>query len=352
MFEMFKAPPTSASYEVVLEHLDENLKTETPLAFGLHPNAEIGFRTHTSEELLRSVLELSANSLLTSSPTEGASEGEGRDAQAVAEALIQDILEQTRDVKFDLEAVAASMDDVGPFQNVVLQECERMNILIQEIVRSLIELDLGFKGDLTVSDQMEELAYSLYMDRVPKAWASLAYPSMRALGAWLVDLQNRISQLGEWSSSPQEVPTVTWLPGLFNPQSFLTAIMQITAQAQNLELDKLSLVTDLTKKLNAEDFTSAAKEGAYIHGLFLEGGSFNLNQGVLESARPREMFSALPVINIRPVIMDRIESGVFSCPVYKTQQRGPTYVFSMQLRSKYDPGKWVLAGVVAIMEVL
>eukprot|EP00975_Prorocentrum_lima_P037553 7898552-Prorocentrum_lima.AAC.1 len=64
------------------------------------------------------------------------------------------------------------------------------------------------------------------------------------------------------------------------------------------------------------------------------------------------MFCVLPVINIRPVVADKLEAGTFLCPVYKTQQRGPTYVFSMQLRTKYDPGKWILAGVVSIMEVV
>jgi hypothetical protein len=41
------------------------------------------------------------------------------------------------------------------------------------------------------------------------------------------------------------------------------------------------------------------------------------------------------------------------CPVYKTQQRGSTgYVFSLQLKTKLDRGKWALAGVAAIMDVI
>lgn len=352
--ESFKAPPTSASYELVVEHIDEHFKTETPLVFGLHPNAEIGFRTQTSEELLKMVLELSASNA-AAAPASGGDDKEGgevQDAQQVVEAMIQDILEQFRDVKFEVESITSNMDDVGPFQNVILQECERMSNLLAEIIRSLVELDLGFKGDLTVSEAMEELSNSLFFDRVPKKWEILAYPSLRPLGGWLNDLNSRISQLNDWMNSPLEMPAVTWISGLFNPQSFLTAVMQITAQAQSLELDKLTLLTDVTKKLNAEDFNAPAKDGTYISGLFLEGGSWNLNQGLLESSKPREMFVPLPVINIRPVIQDRVEAGVFSCPVYKTQQRGPTYVFSLQLKTKFDPGKWVLAGVVSIMDVM
>lgn len=43
---------------------------------------------------------------------------------------------------------------------------------------------------------------------------------------------------------------------------------------------------------------------------------------------------------------------VAKVPVYKTQQRGPTYVFTAQLRTKAAPQQWILAGVVLVMEVL
>jgi len=165
------------------------------------------------------------------------------------------------------------------------------------------------------------------------------------------DLTNRITQITDWLGSPTEMTTVVWISGLFNPQSFLTAIMQITAQSQSLELDKLIMQTEVTKKYNAEEFTSPAKDGAFIVGLLLEGGSWNTNQALLETARPREMFVSLPVVNIRSILADKLEGGCYHCPVYKTQQRGPTYVFSLQLKTKYDPDKWILAGVVSVMDV-
>jgi dynein heavy chain len=340
----FRAPGTSSTYEGVVMHIDETLTSETPLAFGLHPNAEINFRTANSEELLCLILDLSASS--------GGDGGENQNSQQVAETLIQDIMDQLRDTKFDLDTIATSVEEVGPFQNVILQECDRMNLLVQEIIRTLIELDLGFKGELTISDFMEDLANSLYLDRVPKKWELLAYPSMRSLGLWLNDLQARILQLGDWAASPIDTPTVTWISGLFNPQSFLTAISQISAQRDNLELDKLTLITDVTKKMLTEEMTTPPKDGAYIVGLAIEGGSWNLGQGLLEPSKPREMFCDLPIINIRPQIVEKFDPALFHCPVYKTQQRGPTYVFSIQLRTKHDVGKWVLAGVVAVMDVI
>lgn len=41
-----------------------------------------------------------------------------------------------------------------------------MNTLLAEIVRSLKELQLGFAGELTMSDAMEGLMDALYLDKV------------------------------------------------------------------------------------------------------------------------------------------------------------------------------------------
>ena len=40
----FKVPAPN-TYEKFLEHIELSLHSETPLAFGLHPNTEISFRT-------------------------------------------------------------------------------------------------------------------------------------------------------------------------------------------------------------------------------------------------------------------------------------------------------------------
>lgn len=42
-----------------------------------------------------------------------------------------------------------------------------MNVLLGAMRRSLAELDLGLKGDLTMSEPMEKLMFSLASDQVP-----------------------------------------------------------------------------------------------------------------------------------------------------------------------------------------
>jgi len=40
---------------------------------------------------------------------------------------------------------------------VFLQECEQICVLIKEMVRSLAEIELANKGELTMTEQMETL---------------------------------------------------------------------------------------------------------------------------------------------------------------------------------------------------
>merc|ERR1711871_195298 len=115
-----------------------------------------------------------------------------------------------------MEDIDAQLDVKGPFENVFIQECEWMNRLLREMVRSLAELSLGFAGELTMTDAMESLMNSLYMDRVPGTWSKLAYPSKRGLASWLVDLGLRLQQLSDWTANPTSIPKVTWLSGMVN----------------------------------------------------------------------------------------------------------------------------------------
>merc|ERR1712050_455085 len=137
-----------------------------------------------------------------------------------------------------------------------------------------------------MSDSMEKLMESLYLDRVAVSWSKLAYPSLRPLGAWLSNLQGRIHQLQEWFANPADTPVCTWLPALFNPSSFLTAVMQTTAQMAGLELDKLVIRTEVLKK-KLPEIEQHAREGAFIYGLFLEGAAWDGT--CLMEARPKEL---------------------------------------------------------------
>lgn len=216
------------------------------------------------------------------------------------------------------------MDDQrGPYQNSFLQECEYMNILIKAITSSLAEIELAFKGELTMTEKMEALMASIFLNRVPETWAKYAFPSTRGLLSWLDNLRHRLEQLNAWKDDPAKIPNVVFINRLFNPQSFLTAIKQIYAKEKQLELNKLTIQTDVTKKLYWEPDLPPLKEGmgAYVFGFQVEGARWDPAIGQLEESRPKKQFSVVPVVCCKAVDINAKtdDKGIYMCPVYKTE---------------------------------
>ena len=60
-FELFPAFPTKlkGNYQDYLDHIDYGLPPETPVRFGLHPNADISFLNNECFSLFKSLMELS-----------------------------------------------------------------------------------------------------------------------------------------------------------------------------------------------------------------------------------------------------------------------------------------------------
>ncbi|KAM7035687.1 dynein axonemal heavy chain 17 [Acridotheres tristis] len=336
----FMIPPR-LDYEAYHQYIDDNLPGESPHLYGLHPNAEMGFLTVTSDRLFRTVLELQ--------PKESeAAGGTGASREEQVKSVLDEILGQLPE-PFNMEEMMAKAKEKNPYTVVALQECERMNILTNEIRRSLKELDLGLQGELTITSEMEELANALFYDSVPESWTRYAYPSLLSLATWYADLLQRIRELEVWSTD-FVLPATVWLAGFFNPQSFLTAIMQSTARKKQWPLDKMCLAVDVTKKTR-EEITFPPREGSYVHGLFMEGARWDVAAGSIADARMKELTPEMPVILLRAIPVDRMDtSNVYECPVYKTRTRGPTYVWTFNLKTKEKAAKWVLAGVALLLE--
>jgi dynein heavy chain len=339
--------PNPGPHEKYLEHV-ETMPSESPLFFGMHPNAEIGFRTTQCAAIFAILTDLQ--------PKDSGDSGDGDAAMspmARAEATCNEILDEVREVKFATEETSRSMSDEekGPYQFVFLQECDYMNGLVFEMVRGLSELQLGFKGELTMSEQMEDIAEALYMEKLPTWWVKLGFASTRTLPMWLANLKERCAQLEDWIADPLNIPKVVDVSKLFNPQSFLTAIKQLCCQLQQLELNKLAVYTEVTKR-EKKQVEQHAKEGAFVTGMYLEGARWDTNSNSLEDSRPKEMFTRMPVINCKAgLVNDKEDKNVYVCPTYCVPTRRPYYVFPAQLRTKAPAAKWVLAGVALILDI-
>lgn len=90
---------------------------------------------------------------------------------------------------------------------------------------------------------------------------------------WFNELIERCAQLETWSTT-LVTPKSLLISHLFNPMSFLTAIMQNTARQKVLPLDNMALQTNVTLFKGAEEVPGPAENGAYVHGFVLEGAAW------------------------------------------------------------------------------
>ena len=185
----FKSPPLNQSYDKYAEYIETDTPAETPLAFGMHPNAEIDFRTMQCMTLFKLLQEIQ--------PRDAGSGGGGGGSmqEKVQEFMVRVNDEASLDTnKLNIEDIVGRINDDqrGPYQNSFLQECEVMNVLIKVIVSSLRDVELAFKGELTMTANMETLMEAIFFNAVPATWAKFAFPSSRGLGSWLDNCKQRL----------------------------------------------------------------------------------------------------------------------------------------------------------------
>merc|ERR1712070_1222451 len=93
---------------------------------------------------------------------------------------------------------------------------------------------------------------------------------------------------------------------------------------------------DVTKK-SPEEVDAATREGA----------------STIDDALMKELYPKMPVILIKALPIEKIDTrDIYLCPVYKTQFRGPTYVFTAGLKTKTHSDKWIMAGVAFLLAVV
>jgi dynein heavy chain len=344
----FKSPDASKmEYAQYVKYIEDKFPPEQPQMYGLHPNAEIGFLTAQGAAIWNTIREIA-----------GGSGGSGSgDGLAAAQSFITGYMEQLPK-NLDMLEIRSGLkeEDMTPYVMVSLQESERMNILLNKMRYSMIELELGISGALNITENMEELSVNLQVGRVNAGWAALAYPSLKGLAAWFADLLLRVSQLMEWTTELKLLRSL-WLSGLFNPMSFMTAVMQTTARTEGLPLDFMTNRCRFTNTRDVAELSGQPADGVYIHGLYMEGSGWEEgkgeDEGYITDSKHKELHPYMPICNVFSVQIEKMDwTAMYHCPVFATSTRGATFIF--QANVKMDPDddekRWVLAGAALLTQ--
>jgi len=329
------------------DYVETSLPAETPGIYGLHSNAELSLLTSQGDGLFTTILEVTGG-------------GGGDGVASNTEQLVRDSVESMQSrlpQPFNMIEIDARVRDKTPYVVIALQEATRMNTLLGELKRSLEELVLGLDGALNMSEGMEALQTAIILNRVPASWGavmSTRFMEVFSLVQWFDDVCKRHVQLEAWTAGEVVMPASVNLSYLFNPKAFVTSVMQTYARANKLPLDAMKFVTDVTTK-QQEQVSDPAPDGAYVHGLWLEGARWDVKAGVLKDSLPKELKQQMPVMQIKPVTADKYNvKAYYITPCYTNMQRANVYspcvstVFT--LRTKDSAHKWVLASVALLLQ--
>ena len=334
--------PKETHRDKFLEYIEDLPLANTPCVFGLHSNAEIGYFTNAAKDMCSYMIELQPQ-------TSGAEGGISR--EQYIEKVATEIEEKLPDL-FELDRIRRQLGDITPTAVVLLQELERFNNLIAKMKISVATLQRALAGEVGMSAELDEIAKALFNGQIPGSWRRLSPDTLKNLANWIAHFERRFEQYSTWIEKGE--PSVMWLSGLHIPESYLTALVQATCRKNGWPLDKSTLYTTVTQHTKAADVREKLHSGCYIEGLYLEGGSWDVENACLRKSKPKILVEELPILKVIPIEAHRLKlQNTFKTPVYTTSERrnamGVGLVFEADLSTTEHSSHWVLQGVALML---
>ncbi|ETO18471.1 dynein heavy chain [Reticulomyxa filosa] len=292
---------------------------DEPEVFGLHPNASISSAIQEANDLIHFVSRMQAKDMQSNVHQSRTQQTNVSTQDQIMAKVCDDILTKLPP-NYDLCQVQLKYP--VSYQN-------SMNtVLVQELTRfnrsSLIELKRATAGEVVMSNELEQLQNAITNVKVPEMWSNVAmHPSNHLvlffffflLSILLFILITRFFQ--QWIDNGE--PSIFWISGFFFTQSFLTGCLQNFARKYAIPIDELQfefivqnnmveLMSDnmpFVDKLHLiqanPQLNQRPKDGCFIFGLYLDGAGWDLANGVLCEQKPKQLFSSMPVIWLKPI---------------------------------------------------
>ena len=255
-----------------------------------------------------------------------------------------------------------------PLNIYLYQEIQRLQAVIAKISFMLKQLRLAINGEVVMSEELSACLDAISDAKPPNSWIFTVAGDefswiLPTLGLWFSSLLLRDDQDRTWLMNSR--PNSFWLTGFFNPAGMLTAMKQEVCRRHQKEapkwaLDDIVYHTEVTHYNNVDNVKSSPPEGAYVHGLFLEGCGWSKENSQVIESEPKTLYVPLPVLHVTAMLRgDELKSrtqlydkwGPYDCPVYKYRNRTDRFfIFMVTLRCTQDknPTFWTLRGVALL----
>ncbi|CAG7836895.1 unnamed protein product [Allacma fusca] len=348
--------PENASHTSCMQYIRKLPLNPNPEVFGLHFNANITKGNQETAQLLSRALLTQTN--LSSSI------GDGVTSTDHIIVIAKDILSKLPK-RFDMESIEEKfpLDYMNSMNTVLRQELIRFNRLIRIVQVTLKNIQKAIKGFVVMSLELDEVASSMRVGKVPQAWATRSYPSLKPLGSYVLDLLARLNFFQTWIDNG--APTVFWLSGFYFTQSFLTGVLQNFARRYKIPIDHLGFEYEVTALENssnvADDVDTNEEDNVMVDGLFLEGARWDREVKLLAEPKPNILYDTLPIILLKPGVKTKfLPMPAYDSPVYKTSARQGTlsttghstnFVLYLKLSTDLPQKHWINRGTACLCQL-
>ena len=349
---IYRAPNEGklSDYKDYIESLPFN---DLPEIFGLHENANISYQTHESEKILETILSIQ--------PRESVAAGEKSGDEIVIE-FIQTVISTLPEPLDQKQGTAelfvkAEYDLIPSLTTVLLHEIERFNNLLKKMKNSMIDLQKAIKGEIVMSQELDDMYSAILKFQVPQNWKKVSYPSLKPLSSWVSDLKDRVAFMEEWLKRGN--PCCFWLSGFFFPQSFITGTLQTYSRRTKISIDKIKFSFNVLDR-EKEELTKGPYDGVFVYGLYMDGARWERDDRLVEDQHPGELYCKMPVIHFLPSEDYETSPNDYSCPVYKTSVRAgvlsttghsTNFILPIDLPTEEPPEHWTLRGAALLCQL-
>merc|ERR1712224_892392 len=212
---------------------------------------------------------------------------------------------------------------LAPLNIFLFQELQRLQRIIGIVRSNLKNLSMAIDGTVVMTVELLQDLNAIYDARVPKRWThdasgaeiSWLLPNM---GGWFTGLVERQAMLNTWLENSRSSMKAYWLTGFTNAQGFLTGMRQEVTRQHKKDQWALDDVVNFTEVMpyDLDRVKDVPEEGQNIHGLFIEGGKWNRQEGKLDESEPKKLFLPMPVIYITGITasLRRSTGSCAACP--------------------------------------
>lgn len=328
------------SHEATMDYVRQWPLVPKPEVFGFNDNADITKDLKETAQVLKTVL-------ITQST--GGGGGGGKSFDDTMLDMSKDLLNRLPP-NFD-EELASKRYPVMYSEcknTVVCQELQKFNKLLNRVRSSLQDLQKAVKGLVVMSADLEGLSKAMLNNTLPVLWSKVSYPSLKPLSSYVAELLERLAFFQSWLDNGP--PVVFQMPYFFFVQAFMTGVMQNYARKYTIPIDTI----DFDFEFLPTRPDTPPEDGAYTHGLYIEGARMN-SELKLDEALPKVLFANMCVITLKPCKADELSVyPCYPCPCYRTTERrgvlattghSSNFVMYIRVPSDIPKEKWIAGGV-------